>query len=368
MKRVAPLWIVLAFAFGQPPNRDDYRNAYRDWRQADPDLERDAAAAAPELASRAEKAAAQALKYGAARRAFLQALADETGQVVAALESGAAPADIPAAATKTVQDYLTLENAVLGRNIEAFANDPDRGIQQLRQALERERTVLGAITPAMADRQKAADAASQAADAAQQVLLKTLDQYQALAAGWKQTLEQTDRETAAWAVYYPALVAGPQNTAVQPAAPPSSTGGQAAPVAARAPEPAPAVRTPSVTPVSLARYVGAWAFPASGGVFHGAQPEFVDLAVHEENGHATGTLFARFKLPPGSAGDPELRLDFAGDFTNSRTQRLNLQTGDGATGVIELIPGPAFNLLEVNFQTNAPSGKVRRGNFVLLKR
>jgi hypothetical protein len=124
----------------------------------------------------------------------------------------------------------------------------------------------------------------------------------------------------------------------------------------------------SITAVPLSRYVGAWTYPVRNTLYHGAEPEFVDLVVHEENGRAAGTLYARFKLPSGSAGDPILRFDFAGSFQNARSQSFSLETSDGAKGTIELIPGPAFNLLEVNFSTDARPGRVRQANFLLVKR
>ena len=103
-------------------------------------------------------------------------------------------------------------------------------------------------------------------------------------------------------------------------------------------------------------------------MFHGAQPEFVELEVHEQNGHADGTLFGRFKLSPGSATDPLVRFDFAGDIAATPTQKFTLMTSDGTPGMIELIPGPAFNLLEVNFQTDPQTNKIRSGNFILVKK
>ena len=132
--------------------------------------------------------------------------------------------------------------------------------------------------------------------------------------------------------------------------------------------PAPRAVKPTITPLSLLRYTGAWVFPSTNGLYHGPQPEVIDLVVREDNGHASGTLLARFKLPPGSPGDPELRLDFAGDFKNTRNQTFALETSEGAMGSIELIPGPAFNLLEVNFQTEMKPGKVRQANFMLIKK
>jgi hypothetical protein len=42
-------------------------------------------------------------------------------------------------------------------------------------------------------------------------------------------------------------------------------------------------------------------------------------------------------------------------------------TSSGAMGTLELIPGPAFNLLEVNFNTGDKPGTIRQGNFLLIK-
>ena len=118
----------------------------------------------------------------------------------------------------------------------------------------------------------------------------------------------------------------------------------------------------------MTRYLGSWIFPAVGGLYHGPQPQSVEMEVHEENGRYNGTLFARFKLPPGVAGDPLVKFSFEGPFENSRTQKFVVTTSNGARGLIELIPGPAFNLLEVNFSTYDKPGMVRAGNFLLVKK
>src|SRR5207245_1342989 len=125
--------------------------------------------------------------------------------------------------------------------------------------------------------------------------------YRDFAEGLKQNAAQTGRETAAWAGYYQKLADGAQGLAVTPPAPAPSPSVPDAPSPRAAPK-------PSITPVPLLRYTGAWVFPPVNGLFHGPQPEFIDLVVHEDAGHASGTLFARFKLPPGSPGDPELRF------------------------------------------------------------
>ena len=108
-----------------------------------------------------------------------------------------------------------------------------------------------------------------------------------------------------------------------------------------------------------------------GGHYHGMQPESADLVLREENGQASGKLTARFKLPPGSTDNPEVHFDFAGAFGAARVQRFAITVASGATGTLELIPGPAFNLLEVNFnigdQTGGKPGTIRQGNFLLVK-
>ncbi len=177
--------------------------------------------------------------------------------------------------------------------------------------------------------------------------------------GMKDASAEIAREAAAWAEYYRKMGEGAQGvaapiTAVTPGAPAAVLNN-------------PIVAPPTITPLPLSRYVGAWTFPIKG-LYHGAEPEFIDVLVHEDNGHVKGTAFARFKLPPGNTGDPVLRFDFAGDFQPTRNQVFNLVTTDGAKGTIELIPGSAFNLLEVNFQTESRPGKIRQADIVLVKK
>jgi hypothetical protein len=89
--------------------------------------------------------------------------------------------------------------------------------------------------------------------------------------------------------------------------------------------------------------------------------------VHEENGHAMGTVYARFKLPKGSTGDPVLRFNFSGDFRATRNQTFALETSEGAKGTIDLIPAGPFNVLEVNFETEVKPGKIHQGDMLLVK-
>jgi hypothetical protein len=361
MKRAAASLVLATVALAQQAP-EYYRYAYRVWRQADPSLETDAATAGPTLGARADKVAAEAATYFAARKAYLDRLLARAEQDISALPSVADAAqtgNIPA-------NYLTPQTNLVTGSINAIANDPDRGIQQLRQALERERTALAAITASLAEAQKTQDAAVQATTNAEQVRAKVAEDFQMFAASLKQSGEETGQAATAWANYYRALSDAVRGTA----------GGEAPAVSSAAPIPAPDVTvnnpaptsSPGVTPVPLSRYVGAWTYPTVGAHYHGVQPASVDLVVREDNGQANGTLYARFVLPPGNADDPVVRFDFKGAFQNTRNQVFPLTTNNGAKGRVELIPGPAFNLIEINFITEDKRGTVKQANFLLVKK
>ncbi len=348
MKRAAGLiLIVVLCAFGQTA-RDAYRTAYREWREADPSLERDAGSISADLAGRSAKVGAGAASYGSVRGEFLRQMADDEAQKLAWLQT---PPDAPSAMIlEGASTLMAAATRTVRRTMDTYAADPDPGIRQLRATLARESTAADALVAAMEKRKRAAEAVKGANSAVAEAQLKAVDQDQAVEADAKQSIDEGGQEAAAWAQYYALLATGART----PSAPPT-----AAPVSV--------TPTASVPPsVPLIRFTGAWAFPAMG-MYHGPQPVSIDLLVREENGHASGTLTAKFKLPPGSAGDPVVKFDFTGEFKTTRTQVFNATSSDGSKGTIELIPGPAFNLLEVNFQLEPKPGKIRQGNVVLLK-
>jgi hypothetical protein len=121
----------------------------------------------------------------------------------------------------------------------------------------------------------------------------------------------------------------------------------------------------SITPVPLSRYVGAWTYPLRNTLFQGAEPEFADLVVHEENGQAAGTLYARFKLPFGSSGDPILRFDFAGSFQNARSQSFSLETSEGPKA--PSADPQRRSICSSELHNGSPARKVRQANFLLMR-
>lgn len=124
--------------------------------------------------------------------------------------------------------------------------------------------------------------------------------------------------------------------------------------------------TPPTPAATGSRFVGAWSYPGNG-VFYGAEPQFVELAIREDSGHLMGGLSARFKTAP-SAGRELLQFGFGGDLRNASIQTFGFETRSGEKGTIELIPGATPNTLEVNFHTRLNDGKIQSGNMILVKR
>ena len=345
------IWISAAAGLAGQTSREAFRTDYDAWREAHGNLERDAGSGGAALVPQVDRAAALAAALGTNRANYAKSAAQTASQQVRFLQA-ATVRPSPDLAPPALAARVTEQMQTVTRTIERFANDRDRGIQQLRQSLERERDTLAALNDAIETRTKAVAKTAAAAAALEQTRVRTAEVIGTETSGLSQNSLQLEKETAAWAAYYEKLA---QAIQIANAPPPRVEVTTAAP------------RTETVPGIPRARYVGAWTYPVSNGIFHGAQPEFVDLVVHESNGHADGTLFARFKLT-GGATDPLVRFDFQGDFTAAVTQRFPLTTSEGTQGTIELIPGPAFNLLEVNFLADPRTGKINTGNFILVKK
>ena len=352
-------------AFAQAPPQDSsaaQQEAHRHWHETDPNLERDATSAGATLGARADKVAAEAAKYFSLRNDYLEGRAADARRGAELLE----PVNVAPEALPNLDRFLTAQDTILRSTIDTISRDPDRAVQQLRALLERERAAIGAIGTALKDSQKSQQAAVQTSRAAEEARTKSSDEYQKLAAGLQESEQLAQKSGASWASYYRAL-----SDAARGATAPVTSSGPALPSAGREPasvEPARSAASNAVPPVPLARYVGAWTYPMLGAHYHGLQPESADLVVREEKGQASGTLTARFRLPSGSTDNPVVRFDFAGAFGNSRAQRFAITAAGGAAGTLELIPGPAFNLLEVNFSIGDKPGMIRQGNFLLIKK
>jgi len=361
MKRllIGLLFCGAAALIGQT-GRDAYRRAYDVWQQAQTNLERDAGTGGAPQVAQADRSASAAASFEATRVAYLKSSAREAAQRRQILQSPAARSS-PDLMPPAVADLAKTELQTVTRAIAKFATDKDRGIQQLRQSMERERVALTALSDTIQARQKRVAATSEAAAALEQARAKTAAAFADQSAQFSQTVAQMEMEGTAWADYYDKLAEAIQ-TANAPAPPPANI-----PTDITTNVSPGAPRNASASAIPLVRYVGDWTYPSVNGIFHGVQPESVELEVHEKDGHVDGTLEARFKLSPG-VKDPVVQFKFAGDVAAALTQKFSFTTSDGTRGVLELIPGPAFNLLEVNFQADPRTNKMRAGNFILVKK
>lgn len=352
---------LLAQAVPPSLSRDAYRAAYKSWREMDQDLERDAGAAGEALAPRTAKAAEAAATYSVERSIFLRSMSDREAPSLQWLkETRIQPMAELAPATDLVR-FVNREINVVTAGSAKLANDPDPGIRQLRQAFDKEQAALASLTNAITNRQKSEDVAVKASLAGEMALSTALEQYSLLASSLATAADLTKQEGTAWAAYYPALAEASRAASVAPAA------GSAGPAPAKTNLPEqPPVRPPSITTLPLSRYTGVWAYQA-GGAFQGPEPQSVQVTIREEGGRAVGAFSARFKLPAGGAVDPELSFTFAGDFKAARNQTFALETSDGVMGSIDINPGGPFNVMEVNFNTEAKVGKVQHGDIILVK-
>src|SRR5260221_12726360 len=138
---------VVVTALGQAP-RDASKaqqEAYRHWRETDPNLERDATSAGATLGARADKVAAEAAKYFSLRKDYLESRAAGARRGASLLE----PVNVSAEALPNLDRFLTAQDTVLKSTADTVARDPDRAIQQLRSSLERERAAIAAIAAAL---------------------------------------------------------------------------------------------------------------------------------------------------------------------------------------------------------------------------
>jgi hypothetical protein len=434
--------LAVVAALSAQSGRDAYREAFRDWRQADPDLERDAATS-PDLSQRTGTNAAAAARYSTARAAYLRAAVAEANQSMDALNASRLTPQTDLAPAVDLQKLVAASTELVTKQIGTYADDPDPGLQPVRQALTRERSALLALSGAVSERQAAVTKAGGAWVAVEQARVHAVEPHQAVLGALQGESSAMEQETLAWAEYYrllaeaarapsatpPASTTSAATPATTPSAPlpdaaspnavvtggvrinnparnPANAGGGAGASAAVGPavgaavnpsagplvstgpaisdaaasagvrinnpagNPTPRINNPAPAPVagsSMNRFVGSWTFPM-GGLYHGPEPDVADLEVKEDGGNLTGKLNARFWPFGDIKAVTTVRFEFSGAFGTGRVQSFPLVTSDGAKGSIDLIPGPAFNLLEINYYTDRVPGKLTRGNLLLIRK
>ncbi len=353
--------IAVAALFGQ--SREAYEQAYRDWRAADPNLERDASKAGVSLGPRTEKAAQGAGNFTTARETFFQ---DQMRYLAGALQA-LPPLELAKESDtdKTIDAYLASQQASDTTSIEVFGNNPDQGIQQLRQAMERERQALVALRTTIQSRETATAAFQQANENAERARSAVGDQLKTISDSFTKSNQDMGHTADAWPAYYRAMASGARGSgAGETTPPPVLHPPDSAPASAPVPAVVTSGRTAPAVPIS--RYTGSWTFLPGVSTYHGLAPLSFDAVVREEGGQLIGTVNAQF-IVTGKA-DPSVRLSFSGPLQTRRMQTFPLKTAEGVPGSLDLIPGNAFNLLEVNYTLEGASAKVHESDVILVKR
>ena len=349
MKRYGTLMLIgLAVpAWAQVVSRESYRGPQQAWRQAAPALEQEAAVPGAQFMEQLRVSAEAAQVFFNARAAYFPSAQPDAAAQLSWAAKPLATGETLLSTPLNVEQLLAVRAAKVSSEMGAFkADDKDAAIRRVRQAIDREYAALRALTATLSARK---GPLMELIDRTDDAEIQRASAYQALnsaSARRTQLGEHVKREATDWAAYYKNLLEGATGSRTQ------NTAGASQPGAA----PAKIIRPAANGQIPITRYTGEWIFPNKG-LFYGSQPESVELVIQENNGRMTGTLSARFVNPAGT-----LKFDFQGPVvTTAKTQTFPLSGGE--MGSIELIPGSAFNLLEVNFQTAS-----QVGNFVLVKR
>ncbi len=381
MKLRAPVLLLSLLAVGSlpaqsPPSYQEpsYQEPYDAWIRNAAGLERDASVARERLAIRTDRAAAEAVKYENARKALLEAQRAQILETANQLQPLSIALDVPSDSAAT--ELFASQDAALAKSIGALANDPDEGIQRLRRALDKERNALAAAKSGVEARQSSTGAVKIANESVERAAKAAEDQIQAIADNFEESALSADRLADAWPGYYRALSSGARGVALSDVAPPfisrpSTPSGTLDPLPAPTPvkTPQPTIATSSSrrpNSLPLTRYTGAWEFLKGVSTFTGVPPTAFDIEGKFENGQMSGTVSATFDVLPKK--DPAVKFTFRGPMQEGREQSFPLQTAEGATGKVTLIPASAFNLLEVRFTLENAPGKVTEAGVILIKK
>lgn len=377
LRYIATMVAVIAVGSMLAQSPASYKESYDAWVRNGAGLERDASIARERLAVRTDRAAAEAVKYETARKAFFE---EQRGQILKAsdrLQPLSLALDV--SSDEASADFFTAQDAVLDKSISGFKNDPDDGIQRLRRALDKERNALAAAKSAMEARQFSAGAVHSAEDSVERATETATDATRAIADNFEQAAQIAGGLAEAWPGYYRALSNGARGItlsdvsppfAARPAGPATSAEPRPSPTprepAPRAPVPAPAPATTRPTALPLGRYTGTWQFLKGVSTFTGLPPTAFDVDVKVENGQMSGTVSATFDVLPKA--DPGVKFTFSGPMQPGKEQSFRLETTEGATGTVTLTPASAFNLLEVRFKLENAPGKVAEAGAILIKK
>ncbi len=319
-----------------------YYNAYRAWREADPSLEHDLGAApTDDLHRRIDAARVKALAYSKARMDYYNAILVDYTRLIAQLADSSRQLafDDIVASVKSQRQAVAAQVAATSKEVDALGAERDKTLQ--RQAADRQWIALLSIENNLGEELRQLEETAKSGAASGSLRAKLLQHYQSATALLRQEIDFTRQEGALWQAYYDSLARAlnrratammttrnAQPISVAPATP-QDTHSQP-PALAKTPDPA-------VNDEALTRWAGDWTYnPLNGKSYFGPQPDFVNIHIAVANGVLQGSYTARYKLPKGVHGSPDVAFSFDGALVPGDRQKFTLRSADGLSGTVEM--------------------------------
>jgi hypothetical protein len=337
--------LTLCAAVGQSQDKTPALDA---WLEASANLERDASSPSANFAARVEASTKAVRTYYETLTSTYAPSAADSEQVLWMVRGLSHP-EVLLGARPEMQRLLESTAQYLTSSIATFSREKDASIQQVRQAMERERAALKALTDAIDARTTPVREVAEVSDIAETLRASIARAQGAASTTRSQLTENVQTEARGWDNYYRDMAEGAAGfvaPSVSSAATPSATSGTS--TSTLVVPPAKPIARPSNVPtgaLALPRYAGSWAYTPIGTApsqFFGPVPKSVTLTVTEADGKLVGTLQATFTKASYS-----LDVQFGDTMQPARVQRFATESPVGPA-IVELIPGPAFNLLELN--------------------
>ena len=181
-----------------------YYEAYRVWRQSDPDLERDLVAGpAAQLHQRIANARAQAAAYTSARLGYYRQLLAGYEDILQRLSAPGASFTDAIGEIKKHQSLVSAQVTGLARESGALKAEPGKELQ--RQAADRQWAALLGVQNNLTGQLRDLEQSAREDAASERLRKALLERYEAASALMRQEIAFTTREAGLWQSYYASL-------------------------------------------------------------------------------------------------------------------------------------------------------------------
>jgi hypothetical protein len=197
--------LACAISFGQSP-RDAYRVPYKNWRQNLASLEKDAATPSANFGGRVASASKGAQEFLNARISFLSE-SEGLMEMPWASRTVSHP-DKLLVARPDVHRFLNGTDGILAKAITSFGGVKDPAIQEVRQAMERERAALNVLLESLNKREALVGDLTKAIEESERLRSAVAKSVADANAVRGELVKSIRVEGVAWSRYYADLVEG----------------------------------------------------------------------------------------------------------------------------------------------------------------